>query len=138
MKKVTRGFAPLLVLLSLLAVAPGATAAPSTAAAQSTVLSAPTSTPGQRNALKSAKAYIRSGAFSKSGLIEQLEYEDYSNADARWAVARVGASWNAEAVESAKAYLKSGSFSRQALIEQLEYEGFTSAQAKYGVKKAYK
>jgi hypothetical protein len=138
MKKVTRGFAPLLVLLSLLAVAPAANATPAFAAGQSNALSAPTTTPGQRNALKSAKSYLRSGSFSKSGLVEQLEYEDYSSADARWAVARAGANWNAEAVESAKSYLRSGSFSRQDLIEQLEYEGFTSAQAKYGVKKAYK
>ena len=36
------------------------------------------STAGQRNALSSAQSYLRSSAFSKSGLVEQLEYEDFS------------------------------------------------------------
>jgi hypothetical protein len=100
--------------------------------------SAQADTPGQRNALSSAQSYLRSSAFSKSGLVEQLKYEGYSSSDARWAVAHVRVSWNAEAVESAKAYLRSSSFSRQGLIEQLEYEGFTHSQAVYGVRKAYR
>ena len=38
--------------------------------------------------------------FSRSGLIEQLEYEDFSAADATYAARiSVGADWNAEAVE---------------------------------------
>ena len=100
--------------------------------------SAQASTAGQRNALSSAQSYLRSGAFSKSGLVEQLEYEDFSRSEARWAVAHVRVSWNAEAVESAKSYLRTSSFSRQGLIEQLEYEGFTHSQAAYGVSKAYR
>ncbi|WP_196807603.1 Ltp family lipoprotein [Candidatus Solirubrobacter pratensis] len=99
--------------------------------------SAQASTPGQRNALRSAQSYLASSAFSKSGLVEQLKYEDFSSSEARWAVAHVRVSWNAEAVESAKSYLRSGSFSRQGLIDQLEYEGFTPSQAAYGVRKAY-
>ena len=106
-------------------------------AALSLLNSAEASTPGQRNALESAKSYLSSGAFSKSGLVKQLKYEKFSTSDARWAVNHVRVSWNAEAVESAESYLDSGSFSCQALIDQLEYEGFTHAQAKYGVKKAY-
>jgi host cell surface-exposed lipoprotein len=100
--------------------------------------SAQASTAGQRNALSSAQDYLHSSAFSKSGLVEQLEYEDFSSSEARWAVAHVRVSWNAEAVESAKSYLRSSSFSRQGLIEQLEYEGFTHSQAAYGVRKAYR
>jgi spermidine/putrescine-binding protein len=107
-------------------------------AALSLTSAAQASTAGQRNALSSAQSYLRSGAFSKSGLVEQLEYEDFSKSEARWAVAHVGVSWNAEAVESAKSYLRSSSFSRQGLIEQLEYEGFTHSQAAYGVRKAYR
>ena len=34
-------------------------------------------TMGERNALKSARQYLNSMAFSYSGLIEQLEYEGY-------------------------------------------------------------
>jgi Host cell surface-exposed lipoprotein len=96
------------------------------------------STAGERNALSSAKSYLRSEAFSKSGLIKQLEFEHYSRSEAHWAVAHVRVSWNAEAVQSAKSYLRSSSFSRQGLIEQLEFEGFTHSQAVYGVRKAYR
>jgi Host cell surface-exposed lipoprotein len=106
--------------------------------ALSLVSSAQASTAGQRNALSSAQSYLRSSAFSKSGLVEQLKYEDYSSSQARWAVAHVRVSWKAQAVKSAKSYLRSSSFSRQGLIEQLEYEGFTPSQAAYGVRKAYR
>jgi Host cell surface-exposed lipoprotein len=67
-----------------------------------------------------------------------VAFEDFSNSEARWAVAHVRVSWNAEAVESAKQYLRVSSFSRQGLIEQLEFEGFTHSQAAYGVSKAYR
>ena len=100
--------------------------------------SAQASTAGQRNALRSAQSYLRVSAFSKSGLVKQLKYEHFSSSEARWAVAHVRVSWNAEAVQSAKSYLRSSSFSRQGLIEQLEYEGFTHSQAVYGVRKAYR
>src|SRR3954447_11018006 len=107
-------------------------------AALSLASAAQASTAGQRNALSSAQSYLRSGAFSKSGLIGQLKYERFSSSEARWAVAHVRVSWNAEAVQSAKSYLRSASFSRQGLIEQLEYEGFTHSQAVDGVRKAYR
>jgi cellobiose-specific phosphotransferase system component IIA len=96
--------------------------------------SAQASTAGHREALEAAKSYLRSGHFSKAGLIEQLDSpygEDFSHADARWAVAHVHANWYGEAVEAAKSYLQSGHFSRASLIEQLESpygEKFTHAQ----------
>ena len=80
-------------------------------------------------------------ADSRSGLIKQLEFEDFSRSEARWAVAHVRVSWYAEAVQAAKEYLRSGSFSRRGLIEQLESPygaGFTHSQAVYGVRKAYR
>ena len=70
-------------------------------------------------------------AFSYSGLIEQLEYEGYSNEEAEYAAKNCGADWNEQAVKSAKQYLDIMSFSRQSLIEQLEYEGYTYDQASY-------
>ncbi len=100
--------------------------------------SASASTAGQRNALSSAQDYLRSGEFSKSGLIGQLKFEDFTGSEARWAVAHVRVNWNAQAVKSAKSYLRSSSFSRQGLIEQLEFEGFTHSQAAYGVSRAYR
>ena len=107
-------------------------------AALSVASSAQASTAGQRNALDSAQSYLRSSAFSKSGLVEQLEYEHFSSSDARWAVAHLRVSWNAQAVKKAKSYLRISSFSRQGLIEQLEYDGFTHSQAAYGFSKAYR
>jgi hypothetical protein len=113
-------------------------------AALSLANSAQASSASHREALEAAKSYLRSGHFSKAGLIDQLESpygEDFSHSDARWAVAHVHANWNAEAVQAAKSYLRSGHFSRQSLIDQLESpygENFTHAQAVYGVNKAYR
>ena len=89
-------------------------------------------TTGQKNALGSAQTYLRHMAFSRKGLIEQLEYEGYTTEEATYAVDHCGADWSEQAVKSAATYLKHMSFSRQGLIEQLEYEGFTHEQAVYG------
>lgn len=89
-------------------------------------------TVGMKNALKSAKSYLSVSAFSRKGLIEQLEYEKYTNEEATYAVDNCGADWNDQALKSAKSYLRVSAFSYKGLKEQLEYEGFTSAQAKYG------
>ena len=91
------------------------------------------STLEQENALASAKKYLNYTSFSRQGLIEQLEYEQYSKAAATWAVDNCGANWNEQAAKTAEKYLKYSSFSRQGLIDQLEYEGFTHEQALYGV-----
>lgn len=96
-----------------------------------------TMTSGQRNALKSAESYLRSSAFSYTGLIEQLEYEGFSNEDATYAADHCGADWKEQAVKSAESYLKYSSFSKSGLIDQLEFEGFTHEQAVYGVEQAY-
>lgn len=95
-------------------------------------------TAGERNALDKAYKYLNSSAFSKSGLMEQLEYEGFTKSEAKYAVNNCGANWKEQASKKAAQYLRSQSFSRSGLIEQLEYEGFTSKQARYGVKKAYK
>lgn len=87
---------------------------------------------GQRNALKKAKNYLDVMAFSYSGMIKQLEYEGYSNAEAVYGADNCGADWNEQAAKKAESYLDVMSFSRSGLIEQLTYEGFTQAQAEYG------
>lgn len=43
-------------------------------------------TGGQTNAVKKAESYLDYTAFSRSGLIEQLEYEGFSTEDATYAV----------------------------------------------------
>ena len=82
---------------------------------------------------QSAESYLSFMAFSYSGLIDQLEYEGYSNAEATYAADHCGADWYEQAARSAKEYLDLMSFSRESLIDQLEYGGFTYDQAVYGV-----
>jgi Host cell surface-exposed lipoprotein len=104
-----------------------ATRAPAKPASQFTI--------SQQNAIDKAASYLDYSSFSRTGLIEQLEYEGFSKADATFAVDHITVDWNEQAWEKAKAYLDYSSFSRKGLIEQLEYEGFTNAQATYGVNK---
>ena len=85
------------------------------------------------NALASAKHYLSFMAFSRSGLIKQLEFEGYSPEAAAVAVDCVGADWNEQAVKKAREYLDFMSFSRSGLISQLLFEGFTNEQAEYAV-----
>lgn len=90
-------------------------------------------TSSQQNAVRDAIRYLENSAFSKRGLIGQLEYEGYSTADATYGANNSGANWNEQAEKSAKSYLENSAFSRAGLIDQLEYEGFTTAQATHGV-----
>ena len=92
-----------------------------------------TVTIGMKNALGSAYSYLNVMPFSYSGLIEQLEYEQYSHDEAVYAADNCGADWNEQAAKAAANYLSIMSFSRQGLIDQLVYEGYTTEQATYGV-----
>ncbi|MFB8003274.1 Ltp family lipoprotein [Nocardia sp. NPDC056000] len=94
-------------------------------------------TSSQRNAIRSAKQYLDYSAFSRSGLIHQLEYEHFSTADATFAVDSLDVDWNKQAAKCAKQYLDYTSFSRSGLIDQLVYDGFTRAQAEYGANASY-
>ncbi len=87
----------------------------------------------QQNALGSAEDYLSFTAFSRTGLIKQLKFEEYSTKDATWAVDRVTVDWKEQAAKSAENYLEFTSFSRKGLIDQLIFEGFTRKQAEYGV-----
>lgn len=88
---------------------------------------------GQKNALSKAQDYLSILPFSYSGLIEQLEFEGYSEEEATFAADNCGADWNEQAALKAQDYLDTMSFSRQGLIDQLVFEGFTQEQAEYGV-----
>ena len=88
---------------------------------------------GQSNALKKAKQYIESSAFSYQGLVEQLEFEGYEHADAVYGAENCGADWQEQANKKAKQYLHSSAFSYNGLIEQLEFEGFPAEAAKKAV-----
>ena len=64
-------------------------------------------TPGQENAIAKAQSYLDYTGFSKKGLIEQLEFNQFSTADATFAVehleANGGVDWNEQAVKKARA-----------------------------------
>lgn len=94
-------------------------------------------TQGERNAERSAKAYVAAMSFSEKGLYEQLLYERFSDAEARYGVEHCGADWYAEAQESARGYLDAMSFSKEGLYDQLVYEGFTEDQARKAVDEVY-
>ncbi len=88
---------------------------------------------GQRNALRTARNYLRTMPFSQKGLVKQLKYEGYSSKEARYGAGHCKANWKKQALKSAKNYLGTMAFSRKGLIKQLKYEGFTASQANYGV-----
>lgn len=90
-------------------------------------------TTGEINALEKALSYLNYTSFSRSGLIDQLEYEGFSTEEATYGVDNCGADWNEQAAKKAQSYLDYSSFSRQGLIDQLVFEGFTQEQAEYGV-----
>lgn len=94
----------------------------------------PTLSLGQQNAVKKALSYLDYTAFSRKGLIDQLEYEGFSTKESTFAVDYIDVDWNEQAALKAQDYLDYSSFSRQGLIDQLVYEGFSEKQAKHGVK----
>ncbi len=107
----------------------------STPAATKTTKAKPAPPPltvAQENAIQSAEDYLDYSAFSRKGLIKQLEFEGYSGKDAELAVSRIRVDWMEQAAKSAKDYMDYSSFSRQGLINQLEFEGFTAKQARHG------
>jgi hypothetical protein len=97
---------------------------------------APDLTVGQENAREKAADYLDYSSFSRSGLVNQLEYEGFSTSDATGAVDSLDVDWNEQAAQKAQAYLDYSSFSRSGLINQLEYDGFTAEQAEYGADQA--
>ena len=97
--------------------------------------SAPKETAGQKNARAKAKTYLDIMAFSRSGLIKQLNFEGFSDSDATYAVGAITVDWNQQAALKAKTYLDIMAFSRSGLITQLLFDGFTKSQAEYGVSK---
>ena len=86
----------------------------------------------QKNAVVKAKSYLGYSAFSHDGLVVQLEYEQFSHADAVYGADNSGANWNEQAAKKAKSYMEYSAFSRGGLIDQLLYEKFTQGQAEYG------
>ncbi|MFN4215696.1 Ltp family lipoprotein [Exiguobacterium sp.] len=95
----------------------------------------PTMSLAQENAVRKANDYLKFTAFSKNGLIDQLEFEGFSNEEATFAVDNIVVDWKEQAASKAQDYLDLSAFSRSGLIDQLEFEGFTTEEATYGVDK---
>ncbi|MEC3884832.1 Ltp family lipoprotein [Halobacillus sp. HZG1] len=88
-------------------------------------------TVSQKQAVAMAEHYINFMAFSKSGLIDQLEFEGFSTEDATYGVENISVDWQEQAVIKAEEYLDFMAFSRQGLIDQLVFEGFSKEHAAY-------
>lgn len=93
---------------------------------------APSETVSQKNAVRSANSYLQVMAFSRPGLITQLEFEGYPTEDATYAVDKISPDWYEQAAKSAENYLSVMGFSRSGLIDQLVFEGFSADEAAYG------
>lgn len=89
-------------------------------------------TVSQRNAVRKAQSYLNFSGFSRTGLIAQLEFDQFSNADAIYGADNASADWSEQAAKKAESYMQFSAFSRGSLIEQLKFDGFTQAQAEYG------
>lgn len=85
----------------------------------------------QKNAIRQAEQYIGYTAFSKSGLVTQLEFEGYSNEESTVAVEHIDVDWKDQAVKKAEQYMEYTAFSRSGLIQQLTFEGYSQADADY-------
>ena len=96
----------------------------------------------QKNAVRSANAYLSFMPFSREGLIGQLSspYGDgYEIEDARKAVSSLTVDWNEQAVRAAENYLNMMGFSCRGLIDQLSSDAgdkYTVEQATYGAQQA--
>lgn len=89
----------------------------------------------QNSALSRANSYLSALNFSKTGLIEQLKYEGFSEADANYAADNITVDWDEQAYKTAKHYLELFTFDAWDLEEQLMHDGFTEVQAKNAVEK---
>jgi len=85
------------------------------------------------NARRKAADYLELMAFSRAGLIDQLQFEGFSESDATYGVDALKVDWNEQAAKKAAEYLGLMAFSRSGLIDQLVFEGFTRAEAEHGV-----
>jgi hypothetical protein len=136
MKKIIIAAAGVAVLLGGCAVegttsdtAPAESPAVTAPAAEAPAEEAQPGAVSQTQASLMAESYLVTQAFSPSGLITQLEFEGFSNAEATAAVQGLSVDWQEQANRMAASYLDGQAFSRQGLIDQLVFEGFTAEQA---------
>ena len=93
----------------------------------------PSESVNQLNARLKAAQYLQFSAFSRKGLIEQLEFEGFETVDAEYGTDAQNADWREQAALKAQQYLQTSAFSKQGLVDQLLFEGFSVEEADYGV-----
>jgi len=87
----------------------------------------------QKNAVRKAEEFLAVMAFSRSGLIKQLEHGGFSNEDATYGVDKTNTDWKKQAVKKGEDFLAVMAFSRSSLMKQLEHGGFSNEEATYAV-----
>jgi hypothetical protein len=106
--------------------------------ATTTTVPTPAVDPQVQEATQAAQQYLDFTAFSRDGLIDQLDSsagDGYPKSVATAAVDSLNIDYNAQAVKAAQQYLSFTSFSCSGLIDQLSSSAgdkYTSAQASYG------
>ena len=93
-----------------------------------------------QNCYDTAMSYLDFMAFSRNGLIHQLQHDGYTDtaiSNALDLLERDYVSWDTEALKKAQEYMETFSFSQQRLYEQLIHDGFTEGQANYGASYVY-
>lgn len=90
-----------------------------------------TPTAEQQGAIDLVESMLPS-SLSRSELIEQLVFEDFTISDAAFAVDALEIDFNAAAQGKAASHLELLPFSRSGLINQLVFDGFTTTQAIHG------
>lgn len=93
---------------------------------------APEFPPRVEQARSKAQDYLGVMGFSHDGLVSQLAFDQFSQADAKQAVDSLNVDWNAQAATKAESYLSTMPFSCSGLVSQLKFDKFTKAQATFG------
>ncbi len=84
--------------------------------------------------VKDAQTLIQAKAFSRQGLIDQLESMGHPYSEAEEAADSLGADWNSMALKQATSFLSYMALSEPQLAVQLISAGFTAEEADYAVR----
>lgn len=79
-----------------------------------------------------AKNYLKVSAFSREGLVRQLEFDGFSHEEAVCAADNCQADWNEQALKAAENYRSIIRMSAYELINELQSDGFTKSEAIFG------
>lgn len=90
-----------------------------------------TLTPAQDNAVRKAETYLDLMGFSRDGLVDQLVFDKFEQADAEFAVDHLDVDWAEQAVKKGEEYLDLTPFSHDGLVDQLVYDKFTPEEAEH-------